>query len=401
MNSPADDADVHDPRPLIAHVVFRFDVGGLENGLVNLINRLPADAYRHAIIALTEITDFRSRILRDDVSFFALGKRPGHSFHLYPRLIRLFRQLSPAIVHTRNLAALETTLPAWFAGVPARLHGEHGWDVGDLDGTNRKYQRMRRLYRPFVTKYVALSSDLAQYLCLDIHVDPARVVRICNGVDTLRFVPAMGGPGVAEDCPFTEPDCWRVGTVGRMQTVKDQVTLAKAFVRAVQSDANAARRMRLIMVGDGPLRVEVVRVLDAAGLRRLAWLPGERSDVAEIMRGLNCFVLPSLAEGISNTILEAMATGLPVIATRVGGNSELVIDGSTGRLVPAADPAAMADALLDYFNGPELARRHALAARREALERFSLDRMVRDYRTLYDGLLARHSAAPAQAGANG
>jgi sugar transferase (PEP-CTERM/EpsH1 system associated) len=401
MRSGADAVTAHDPRPLIAHVVFRFDVGGLENGLVNLINRLPADAYRHAIVALTEITDFRSRILRDDVSFFALGKRPGHSFHLYPKLVRLFRQLAPAIVHTRNLAALETTLPAWLAGVPARLHGEHGWDVGDLDGTNRKYQRMRRLYRPFVTKYVALSSDLEEYLCLDIHVDPARVARICNGVDTFRFAPALNGRAVAEDCPFTETDCWRVGTVGRMQAVKDQVTLAQAFVRAAQSDANAARRMRLIMVGDGPLRVEVVRVLDAAGLRHHAWLPGERSDVADIMRGLDCFVLPSLTEGISNTILEAMASGLPVIATRVGGNSELVTDGSTGRLVPAADSAAMSGALLEYFNGPELARRHALAARQEALERFSLERMVRDYHVLYDGLLARHGAAAAQAGASG
>jgi glycosyltransferase involved in cell wall biosynthesis len=119
------------------------------------------------------------------------------------------------------------------------------------------------------------------------------------------------------------------------------------------------------------------------------------------MRGLDCFVLPSLAEGISNTILEAMATGLPIIATRVGGNSELVTDGSTGRLVPTADTAAMTSALLDYFNGPELARRHALAARQAALERFSIERMVRDYRALYDGLLARGSAAPAQAGANG
>jgi hypothetical protein len=112
---------------------------------------MPADAYRHAVISLTEITDFRRRIVRDDVSFVALEKPPGHAIWIYPRLFSLFRQLRPAIVHSRNLAALEVALPAWAAGVPVRIHGEHGRDIGDLDGSSRKYQWLRRCYRPFVT----------------------------------------------------------------------------------------------------------------------------------------------------------------------------------------------------------------------------------------------------------
>ena len=140
-----------DPRPLIAHVMHRFDVGGLENGVVNLINNLPSEAYRHAVISLTEITDFRQRILRKDVQYFALKKRPGHALWIYPELFKLFRNLRPAIVHSRNLAALEVVVPAWAAGVPVRIHVEHGRDVGDLDGSNKKYQVIRRLYRPFVT----------------------------------------------------------------------------------------------------------------------------------------------------------------------------------------------------------------------------------------------------------
>ena len=204
---------------------------------------------------------------------------------------------------------------------------------------------------------------------------------------------------VIDGCPFNAPDFWLVGTVGRMQPVKDQVTLARAFVRAVRGDEGAARRMRLVIIGDGPQRAEVGRVLDDAGLGALAWLPGERSDIADLMRSLDCFVLPSLAEGISNTILEAMATGLPVLATRVGGNAELIDDGTTGRLVPSANSEAMADAMLAYFNNAGMARAHGLAARQSALERFSLDRMVRDYGALYDGLLSRRSASPARANA--
>ena len=221
MNMDAPLGSPHDSRPLIAHVVFRFDVGGLENGVVNLINRLPAEAYRHAVISLTEITDFRERILRDDVQYFALAKKPGHGFRLYPRFFRLFRALAPDVVHTRNLAALEATLPAWLAGVPVRVHGEHGRDVGDLDGSNRTYRRIRRAYRPFVNQYVAVSKDLEQYLCRDIGVDWGRTAHICNGVDTSRFAPAAGTRRLVEGSPFNSTDHWLVGTVGRMFVASD------------------------------------------------------------------------------------------------------------------------------------------------------------------------------------
>jgi sugar transferase (PEP-CTERM/EpsH1 system associated) len=388
-----------DTRPLIAHVVFRFDVGGLENGVVNLINRMPPDTYRHAIVSLTDITDFRARIVKSDVQFFALNKKPGHGFVLYPRLVRLFRSIRPAIVHTRNLAALEATVPAWFAGVRARVHGEHGRDMGDLDGSNRTYQRVRRVYRPFVSRYVALSQDLERYLHHRIGVDSARIARICNGVDTTRFVPA-GRRASIEGCPFTDPDLWIVGTVGRMQAVKDQVTLAHAFAAAVKTSA-VAGRMRLVMVGDGPLRAEVERILSDAKIRHLVWLPGERSDIPDILRGLDCFVLPSLAEGISNTVLEAMASGLPVVATRVGGNVELVDDDVTGRLVPPADSPAMTRAVLGYFDDRDAARDHGRAGRKNVVQRFSLERMVGDYLSLYDSLLVQGPAPRAQVRASG
>ncbi len=382
-----------DPRPCIAHVVYRFDVGGLENGVVNLVNHLPSDSYRHAIVAMTEVTDFRERIRRDDVQFFSLHKGPGHGFRLYPRLFKLFRDLAPAIVHTRNLAALEASVPAWLAGVPARVHGEHGRDVGDLDGSNRRYQRVRRLYSPFVSRYVALSKDLADYLRGPVGIAPARVTQIYNGVDTSRFAPAPGGRIPLAGCPFTSSDLWFVGTVGRMKEVKDQVTLAEAFVAAVRRHP-AGARMRLVMAGNGPLRDRVEGVLASAGLRHQAWLPGERSDVPDILRGLNCFVLPSLAEGVSNTILEAMASGIPIVATRVGGNPELIDDGLTGRLVPPADAATMATAILGYFDDPTTGRRHGRAARQVAVRRFSLERMVKDYLSLYDSLLRGRNAAP-------
>jgi sugar transferase (PEP-CTERM/EpsH1 system associated) len=384
-------------RPLIAHVVHRLAVGGLENGVVNLVNRMPEGAWRHAIVALTDVDrDFSARVRRDDVTFVALHKPPGHLFGLYPALFRIFRELRPAIVHTRNLAALEATVPAWAAGVPVRIHGEHGWGATDPDGSRHRYRLVRRLYRPFVHRYVALSEHLASYLRERVGVPAERVERICNGVDTARFAPPAGARAAIAGCAFTGPDLWLVGTVGRMDAVKDQASLARAFVRALALDPAAARRLRLVMVGDGPLRPEVEAILSAAGRRELAWLPGERSDVPEVLRGLDCFVLPSLAEGISNTILEAMATRLPVVATRVGGNAELVEDRLTGRLVPSADSEALARAILDYFHEPATARRHGGAGRSLVERRFSLDRMVADYARLYEAALSGRKPAPAR-----
>jgi sugar transferase (PEP-CTERM/EpsH1 system associated) len=372
-----------DSRPLVVHVFYRFDVGGLENGVVNLINHMPVDAYRHAIIALTEVTDFRQRIERDDVQFISLNKPPGHLFRLFPRLVRIFRELKPAIVHSRNLAALEVTVPAWLAGVPVRIHGEHGRDVGDLDGSNRKYQWVRRLYNPFVSHFIALSRDLEGYLTGRVGISSRKVAQIYNGVDAGRFHPAAALPSI-DGCPFQRPEHWLVGTVGRMQTVKDQTLLARAFIRALELEPALKARLRLVMVGDGPLRAEAQALLDAAGVADLAWLPGERHDVPDVLRGLDCFVLPSLAEGISNTILEAMASGLPVIATCVGGNPELVSEGQTGALVPASDPVAMAQAIINYAANPERARTAGAKGRAEVERRFSMEAMVGAYRRLYD-----------------
>ncbi len=373
--------------PLVVHVVFRFDTGGLENGIVNLINRMPAEAYRHAIIALTEVSAaFASRIRRDDVLYFSLNKGGGHGVKLYPRLYRLFRQLAPAIVHTRNLAALEAAVPAWLAGVPVRIHGEHGRDLGDLDGSRPKYRWLRRVFRPFVTRYIALSRELERYMTQRVGIPALNIAQIHNGVDADAFRPAPAGRSLIPGCPFGLPGEWLVGTVGRMQPVKDQMTLARAFVRSLEMAPGAAKSLRLVMIGDGPLKRRVEAILAAAGVAHLAWLPGERSDVAEIMRGLDCFVLPSLAEGISNTILEAMASGLPVVATAVGGNGELVAAGDTGCLVPAADTEGMASALLGYFDAPQTAARHGRAGRVRVERLFSLDVMVDRYRREYDAL---------------
>ena len=360
--------------PLIAHVIYRLDIGGLENGLVNLINRIPEDRYRHVILCLKDHTDFRHRIRRRDVEVIDLNKREGHDFRMMWRLWRLFRKLRPQIVHTRNLAALDAVVPAALAGVPLRIHGEHGRDMQDLDGNNVRQRQLRRALFPWVHRIIALSRDLESYLRDKVGVKPGRIVQIYNGVDAHRFHPSP--PKTGEVIVF--------GSVGRMQAVKDPLTLVRAFIRLLDMAPSLRTRARLLMVGDGPLLQEATSLLDKAGCADLAELTGAREDVPHLMREMDVFLLPSLAEGISNTILEAMATGLPVIATRVGGNGELVEQEVTGLLVPPADPEAMALAMLRYATEPTLRRVHGHASRSTVENRFSMDAMVNAYLLIYD-----------------
>lgn len=385
--TPADD------RPLILHVLYRFDTGGLENGVVNLLNLLPAQRFRHAILAIDKVVPaFAARLRRDDVQLLALNKPPGHALKLYPRIWKLLRDLQPAIVHSRNLAALEIQLVAAAARVPVRIHSEHGRDVEDLDGSDRRLQRLRRVYSMFVHRYVTVSQDLKDYLVERVGIDAGRVEQIYNGVDTERFRPAVAHPDPIPGCPFSSSRHYLIGTVGRMQVVKNQTLLAQAFIRALQARPSLRETARLVMIGDGPVKASVLEMLGAAGLQELAWLPGERSDVPEIMRGLDAFVLPSLAEGVSNTILEAMATGLPVIATAVGGNSELVQHGSTGEIVPSNDVEALAASLQRLAGEPLHARELGKAGRALAERRFSMQAMVESYTALYEQQMQLHSA---------
>jgi sugar transferase (PEP-CTERM/EpsH1 system associated) len=389
MNAPLAHATpaAQSQAPLIAHVIYRLTIGGLENGLVNLINHLSRERYRHAIVCLTDYTDFHQRITRDDVDFYALHKKPGVDISLYPRIWRLFRRLHPAIVHTRNISAMEMQLPALLAGVPARVHSEHGREGADLDGRNHKYNLLRKLFRPLIQAYIPLSQDLQRWLQTEIGVSPGHMSQIYNGVDIARFNSAAASLEPFPVAGFLSPDSIVIGTVGRMAVVKDQLTLVRAFLQLLERDKNARQRLRLVMIGDGPLRAEALGLLEAAGAAHLAWVPGDRDDIPALLRVFDIFVLPSLGEGISNTILEAMASGLPVVATRVGGNPELVQDGVTGRLVPSADPAAMAEALSELLAQPELLARFGTAGRERAVQEFSIEHMVERYSQVYDALL--------------
>jgi sugar transferase (PEP-CTERM/EpsH1 system associated) len=361
--------------PLVVHVVDSLRIGGLENGVVNLVNqRWPG--LRHAIVCLTTDGPLRAR-LGAGIDVMTLGKRPGQDVRAFGRLVQTLRRLRPRIVHSRNWAAFDAVLAARMSGVRLVVHGEHGRDIADPEGRNTRRNRLRRILAPLVSRFVTVSNDLHRWMVEDVRVPAGKVVTICNGVDTSRFAP---GDGAAARAALGLPaDEVLVGTVGRLDPVKDQLGLVAAFELVHQRHPRSA----LAIAGDGPCRADLVARVSALGLDSRVHLLGERADVPTVLRALDVFVLPSIAEGISNTILEAMATGLPVVATRVGGNPELVEDGITGTLVPRQQPRALASAIEAYLSDGRMLVTHGQAARRRAVERFGLVTMRDAYAALY------------------
>jgi sugar transferase (PEP-CTERM/EpsH1 system associated) len=280
------------PPPLIVHVIHALDVGGLENGVVNLINRTPIDRFRHAIVCMTHSSDFHRRIRWDGVEVISMHRDEAPLWQTYLRLLRLFVRLRPSIVHSRNLSGLDALLPALCAGVTVRVHGEHGRDIRDLDGSNPRYRRLRGLFRPFVSHYTTVSRDLAGYLVERVGVSPDRVSQIYNGVDTELFKPRCGQRELPFHLERSEREPVLIGTVGRLQPVKDQALLLKAFAEAMRCAPDAMRSAYLVIVGDGPMRTVIEEEVRRLNLGNRAFLLGSRDDVASILRSLDLFVLP-------------------------------------------------------------------------------------------------------------
>lgn len=374
--------------PLVVHLIYRLDFGGLENLMVERINRMPADAYRHAVVCLTGYTDFADKITRPGVELYSLGKKAGLSLGTHAALWKLLRKLKPAVLHSYNLSAIEYAPAALLAGVPVRVNGAHGRDAADPHGRNRKHNFLRRMMVPFYDCCYANSADMLEWNRSVIGVPAHKSRLLANGIDSDKFRPAGG----ARSDAFFAAGCIAIGTVGRIQDVKDHATLVDAFILLLERMPEQRARLRLAIVGDGALLAGLRAKVDAAGIAAQVWLPGARTDIADILRGLDIFAMSSIAEGTPGSALEAMASGLPVAGTRVGGIPEVIADGLTGLLVPPSDPAAMAAALERYARSPALVAEHGAAGRERVQRHYNMNAMVAGYQSLYDTLCERKTS---------
>lgn len=366
-----------EPRHIL-HIVYRFDVGGLERIVCNTINALDATGYRHTIVALTEVGDFIQEV-GPEVEHYALGKVAGGNGPYFRRFYQLLRKLKPDVVHSYNLATIEFQWIARLAGVPVRIHAEHGRDTYDPEGKVKKYQWIRRLCAPAISKVVPVSADLYRWLVETVKLSEKKVQLIHNGVDTDCFKPAEQLEHSTEVFIF--------GHVARLQGIKNQTLLLESFSAACQQDADFAAKARLQIVGDGPDRAMLEgKIAVDPNLQGRVNLLGARSDVIDLYTGFDVFVMSSIAEGIPMTLLESMSMAVPHLVTRVGGIVEVIEEGKTGLAVAEGDQAQMSGAMLALFHLPQQERRQlAEQARKRIIEHFSQQVMMAAYQELYWG----------------
>lgn len=365
----------------VLHVLHAFSAGGLENGVVNIINRSP-DRFIHELCLLSKSGEFIER-LTHPVVVHEMNKKTGNSLDIVFRLRQLFRTLDVDIIHTRNWAAFDGVVAACLTSKPALIHGEHGRDVSDPRGEVFRRNIARRLLSFRASKYVAVSKDLYTWLTNTVRIPTNKLAFIPNGVDTERFSPGR-------DLRFRKElgigdEEFVVGAVGRLDPVKDH----QGLIRSVQLLQQSGRPVRLIIAGDGPLRAEIDSQLRVAQLAPDAIMLGYRPDVERLYRLFDAFVLNSVAEGMSNTLLEAMASALPIVCTAVGGNVELITDKVHGLVVLPGDRQALTAALMHLIESPRARNSLAANARSFVLEHFSVGRMIEQYTHLYNSVANR------------
>jgi sugar transferase (PEP-CTERM/EpsH1 system associated) len=297
----------------------------------------------------------------------------------------VLRALRPDLIHTRDGAGLPAQVIAALAGVKLRVHAEDRRGAANAGG-GVVTRLLRRLLCPLVDHYIAASSDLEEWLVESVGAEPARVSQIANGVDSVQFHPRLGPSAAVGPPGFMHDDAFVVGCVGPMDAAGNHTALVEAFLRLIASPHPAHQRLRLLVVGEGPARAECQALLYRAGAASRAWLAGTRADVPQLLRAMDLFVLPAGAEDRSNAILQAMATGLPVVASAVGSNTELVHPGFTGILVPPMSTELLAAAIADYCRIPDMAARHGARARSQVIARHSMPAMARDVLAVYDAL---------------
>ena len=369
--------------PLIVHVIYRFDVGGLETLLAECIRRMPRQRYRHAIVCISGYSAFVEKIAGTGTPIYTLEKTAGLGLSAHLRLWKLFKRLRPTILHTYCISAVEYTTTGVLAGVPVRLHSEHGRNLNEAGGRNLKYNVLRRLMAPLMHSCVAVSPDLQSWLADVVRVPRSKIAYIANGVDTAKFSP---GPMQLPlwSAHGSAPNRFVIGTVGRVSEVKNQAALVDAFVLLLERFKESKLELSLSIIGDGPLLTPLKEKISALGLAHLVWTPGSRNDIAEIMKTFSVFVLPSLSEAMPVAVLEAVATGIPVIAPRVGSIPHIVKEDMTGMLVDSQCPEYLVEAIAEYVQNPDKGRRHGAAGRKFVEKHHGIDRMVDQYLALYD-----------------
>lgn len=362
----------------ITHVVENLNRGGLERMVIDLAATQQRQGHHCQVLCLFESGALEHELARQGIPVHACGKRRGVDPRALIRLRRALTGHATDVLHTHNAVAHYHAV--WASrGLSLRrvLNTRHGMGANQRSGRREWLYRRALVHTDVVATVCEAARDDAVRRGI---VPPAKTRVVPNGIRVERFEPASTEHRLrVRQALGLAPQTRLIGSVGRLNWAKDQASLIRAFSAVRRQIVDA----RLVLIGDGELRVELEQCAAAEGVGDQVRFLGDRSDVRDLLPGLDLFALSSLSEGYSVALLEACASALPIVATAVGGNGEIVRDGATGRLVAPGDPAALAAAMTALLNEPMLAQALAARARAWVEVEGSLEGMAARYEALY------------------
>jgi glycosyltransferase involved in cell wall biosynthesis len=359
----------------VAHVAERLIVAGMGHVIASLVRGMPPLRYQSAIWCLEEADILGQKLQSEGHEVLQLGRCWRRDFALLIRMASLIRRKRIDILHCHDeLSWFYGTLAAWLGGASRVLVTMHGRRP-DIS-TRHLYEQ--RVLTSATTAIISVSSYLSQQLLNEIRVAPRKLVTIRNGVPLVPMQPEQEQRRQARKVLGLREDAIVVGCVGRLAAVKnlDLLIAAAAAARAVVPN------LHVVLIGEGPCQARLVRRVAALGLNEVVTFTGLRQDVAELLPGLDLYVCSSDYEGVSLSVLEAMVAARAVIATAVGGNSEIVRHNETGILVEKGNRQALAQAIIELSHDE---------TRRSVEVHYGIERMIRDYDRLYQAVLAGRS----------
>lgn len=354
-------------KTVVLHVILSLVIGGMEQVVVDLVKATDRSRFEPIIVCVQELGRLAGELSETGIQVIELPQMiPGFSF-LYPSaLVKVIRQTGPDVVHVHSGCWFKGALAARICGVKNVIYTLHGASYA----RTRFGQLLERIAARFTSGIVVVSEDLVEQLRGAGHIPMDKVSVVINGIDTEKFasIPLHKSAGTT-----------RIGTIARFAPVKDLSTLLCAFRIVLNNGADAT----LALIGNGPEWDHLTQLAAELHMTDRVQFPGFQRDTPHRLAEMDIFALSSLSEGTSISILEAMASGKPIVATAVGGNPVLVVDGINGFLVPSSDPPALARALLRLIADEELQVHMGKVNRLKAQREFGLGTMIIKYEKLY------------------
>lgn len=366
----------------VLHIIQNSKRGGVQLQLLNLLTAYDRQLINPTVCCLGVQDEVGSLMEKQGIDFVSLNVTRHYRFSskLIIDMYRLMKSRNIQVVRAHKYSAsIYGRIAAWLARVPIIITSVHGNYHKDL-----RFERhvANKLLSRITDRIVAMSESIRQDIIAHDHIEPSKIIVVRNGVDTELFSPAGTAGSIRNELGLGENETI-IGFVGRLVPAKGLQYLLEAFAEMKKQIAGS----KLLIVGSGQLMELLRGMVHEKGLKDDVVFAGERSDIPQLLAVMDIFVMPSIAEGLPNALLEAMAAGKPVLVTCAGGMGEVIQNGINGLVVPVSDPAALSEGLRRIAGDRGSAKKMGAAAREDILEHFSIRATARSWEDLYLSLL--------------